>query len=522
MTENVSRTSIDGDGSMILPVGGVRGPHLLVAALCTIAGLATRLHGLGAKPFWLDEVTTLKRSALPFAAMVRDSLSFHHLPAYFWLSSFFLPFGYDETALRLPAALFGALSCGLAAMVAASLAGAEAALLSGMLMAAAPIEVQYGQEARSYTLVICLILIALWGLIGLMRDPRRAALPFRDKRMPRASWAAYAGGSLCGLMVLGVAISWFLVANLAVLLQAWRVGLPRRFVGRWLVVQGIVALLAAPGFVAMFVLVMRAHGTFKSGLDWIPPVSWHNLATSFEALYMLRTSSLIADRLFASPIPILGPAVLALVAAGIAVLRPDRNASRLLLVSFAALPLGTIVLSLVQPMFMPRYVLWSTAPFIVLAGVGVAIFPGRVRLPAAALVIVALFANLVPYYRTETKPRWEVAATTVTSLLGPRDVLLIDDPGAVEMMNVFLRQRDRDPIGPSAWTENVTEASCVLYGGGRVWALQGRVGQVDHEMLDGFLSRLEPLGQPSSIQKIGLDITLMRFDRAAGPCRAQG
>ncbi len=510
-----------GESGSIPAVGSRSWLQGAVAIACTLAGLALRLHGISAKPFWLDEVTTLRRSALPFAAMIRDSLSFHHLPSYFLLSSLFLPLGTDEAALRLPAALFGAISCGLAALVASSLAGAEAGLLSGMLMAAAPIEVQYGQEARSYTLVICLVLVALWGLIGLLRNPSRAALPFGARRMPWAAWLAYAGGTLGGLMVLGVAISWFMVANLAVLLHGWRgATLPRMFVRRWMIVQGVVALLAAPGFLAMYVLVEKAHGTFQSGLDWIPPVSLHHLWTAFGALYMLRTTSLIADRLFQSPVPLLGPGILALVLAGWLVLRRDRPLSRLLLVSVAALPIGTILVSLVQPMFMPRYVLWSTAPFLVLAGVGITIFPPAVRVAGALVVIAASFANLAPYYRTETKPRWEVAATTVRALLAPRDVLLIDDPGAVDMMNVFLG-RQHDPITPSLWTENVTEASCVLYEGGRVWALQGRVGQVDHEMLDGFLNRIAPLGQPSSVRKIGLDITLMRFDRPAGPCRAQ-
>ena len=516
MVTDVARTCASADGSRHRGWLGA-----LSALVCMIAGLGARLHGLGSKPFWLDEVTTLHRSALPLGQMVRDSLSFHHLPAYFMLSSLFLPLGSDEMALRLPAALFGGLSCGLACLVAFSLAGLEAGLLSGLLMAVAPIEVQYGQEARSYTLVICLVLVALWGLIGLVREPRLVALPWRDRRSGRARWFAYAGGTLCGLMVLGVAISWFLVANLAVAVQAWRGVLPRAFVRRWLIVQGVVASLAAPGFIAMFLLVMQAHGTFKSGLDWIPPVSWHHLVTSFQALYMMRTSSLIADRLFDSPVPWLGPAVLVLTMLGLVALRRDRSTSLVLLLSVAALPVGTLLFSLVQPMFMPRYVLWSTAPFMVLAGVGVAAFPARLRLPLAATLIAAAAFNLEPYYRTETKPRWEVAAKAVKAALAPQDVLLIDDPGAVDMMNVFLG-RQQDPISGSSWTQNVTEASCVLYSGGKVWALQGRVGQVDHEMLDGFLKRVAVLGRPSAIERIGLDITLMRYDQPAGPCRAQG
>lgn len=511
MTKAVGRApgTRDAGGGSNFPPAAPLWPGVIVALLSIAAGLLARLHGIGAKPFWLDEVTTLHRSALPFGRMVLDSLAFHHLPAWFLLTSLFSGFGQDEAGLRLPAALFGALSCGLAALAAFRLAGAAAGLLAGMLMAAAPIEVQYGQEARSYTLVICLVLLALMGLIGILRAAPRPA--------SRGAVAAYAAGTLGGLLVLGVAISWFLLAN-ALALAVLRGPALRR----WLAIQLAIALLAAPGFLAMVVLVERAHGTFASGLDWIPPLSWSHIRATFASLYLLRTSSLIAaDRLFAPAVPWLGPLVLLLAAAGLVVLRRAGPARLVLAAGVLALPLGTIAVSVVQPLFMPRYVLWSTGPFLVLVGTGVAILPRRLRMPAAALVAIAAFVNLAPYYRTETKPRWEVAARTVAARLAPGDLLLIDDPGAVDMMNVFLA-RSRAKLPGTLWTESVTAASCALMSGHRVWALQGRVGQVDHEMLDGFLGRIAPLGAPAATERIGLDIVLLRFDHPAGPCAAQG
>ena len=488
--------------------GAAWGPTLLAAACCTIAGLWARLHGIGSKPFWLDEVTTLHRASLPFGRMVFDSLSFHHLPAYFVVTSWFAGLGHDEAALRMPAALFGALSCGLAAATAGRLAGASAALLAGMLMAAAPIEVQYGQEARSYTLVICLVLVALMGLIGILRAP--------PGRPSRGAVLAYAAGTLGGLLVLGVALSWFAVANGLALAF-----LRGRALKRWAILQAVIALLAAPGFIAMIVLVDRVHGTFQSGLDWIPPLTWPHLRITFESLYMLRTSSLIADRLFTARLPWLGPLVLLLAAGGLFALRRTGGARAALAAGVVALPLGTMLLSLVQPMFMPRYVLWSTGPFLILAGTGIAVLPRLARAPAAMAIAVAAFVNLGPYYKAETKPRWEIAARTVDARLAAGDLLLIDDPGAVDMMNVFLAREHRR-LDRSLWTEDVLDASCALMTGHRVWALQGRVGQVDHEALDGFLARIAPLGPPAGTERIGLDIVLMRFNRPAGPCTAQG
>ncbi len=496
----------------------------MIAVLCTIGGLVARLHGLGSKPFWLDEVTTLHRSALPFWAMVRDSLSFHHLPSYFVISSWFLGFGHDETALRLPAALFGALSCGLASLIAGELAGLGAGLLAGTLMAVSPIEVQYGQEARSYTLVICCVLLALHGLIGLLRDPARAAAGWQsDGGASIGRWSSYIAGTLGGLLVLGVALWWLLIANLTIAVAALGAArLPAAFVRRWIAVQAAIGLLAAPGFVAMVFLVERAHGTFQSGLDWIPPLSWHHVGTALASLYMLRVSSLIADRLFAPSVPGLGVLILALAGAGILALRRSSpRASLALVVGTVALPAATALVSLVEPLFMPRYVLWSTGPFLILVGAGLGVLPSRTRLPASVLVGAAAVVNLIPYYHTETKPRWEMAAHVLSARLRPGDMLLISDPASVEMMNVFLA-RAHEAIPPELWTENMADASCALYSGRRVWAVFGRVGQVDHEDLGQFLEAVAPLGPPASRISIGLDISLALYDHPAGPCVAQG
>ena len=65
-------------------------------ALVFVLAFGLRWHGIADKPFWLDEITTLFRSRLPFTGIVSDSLSFHHLPAYFLLTSWMERFGDTE------------------------------------------------------------------------------------------------------------------------------------------------------------------------------------------------------------------------------------------------------------------------------------------------------------------------------------------------------------------------------------------------------------------------------------------
>ena len=52
-----------------------------------VAGLAllVRLHGLGAKPFWMDEITSLHRATATVPHLITDSLHQNHYPTYFLL-----------------------------------------------------------------------------------------------------------------------------------------------------------------------------------------------------------------------------------------------------------------------------------------------------------------------------------------------------------------------------------------------------------------------------------------------------
>ena len=58
-----------------------------VSTLCFIGlfllGFATRIHDVAAKPFWMDEVTTIHRARLPLWQMIQNSVFFHQFPSYF-------------------------------------------------------------------------------------------------------------------------------------------------------------------------------------------------------------------------------------------------------------------------------------------------------------------------------------------------------------------------------------------------------------------------------------------------------
>ncbi|HQT74349.1 MAG: hypothetical protein B7Z59_08725, partial [Acidiphilium sp. 37-67-22] len=52
-------------------------------AIIVCAAFAVRLHGLGDKPPWLDEVITINRAGLRMPYLIQDSLRNRHLPGFF-------------------------------------------------------------------------------------------------------------------------------------------------------------------------------------------------------------------------------------------------------------------------------------------------------------------------------------------------------------------------------------------------------------------------------------------------------
>ena len=479
---------------------------LLVFAVALLA----RLYDIAAKPYWMDEVTTLQRSNRSLLGLIGDSLAHHHMPAYFVLTSWLTPFGDNEGVMRLPSAVFGAAACWVLYRVGRKVSGRGVGLAAGLLLALSPMQVQYGQEARSYALLTFLIAVALHGLVSLAMQPRRAALAWSDPRAPRADWAAYVFGTVGALNVLSVALFWVAAASLAALLIARGAALDRRqFLRNWLLAHAVVAALSLPWFVAMYVL---ARGHMASGLDWVPALTGQRLWSTLSVVYLHGISSLISFQLFPSGVPWFGVVVAAMAAAGVVVLwRRRRGALVALGLGAGLLPASLAAISLVHPVWMPRYVLWSAVPFFGLVGAGVAVLPARLRIPAALAVGALAAWNLAPYYDTETKPRWDLAAADLRADLRPGDVVLVDDPAAIRMMNVYLK-RSRDKLTRQRWTGDVGQAVAALAGGARVWAVQGTIGQADERTIEGFLDKIAPLGDPTVRDVEGLDVLLLRFD----------
>jgi hypothetical protein len=413
-------------------------------------------------------------------------------------------------------------------MIGRTLGGWRAGLVAGLLLALSPLQVQYGQEARSYTFVILMMAIGLLGLVELARDPRGASLPFGRPGARLAPWVIYTLGTLGALNVLSTAFFWLISANIAAVAIMSDRGIDRRrFLTRWLLAQAVVLLFTLPWFGAMDVFT---HGQMTNATNWVPSITLHSFLSVLGSLYLMRISRLINFHLFPSAIPGFGTLVIVFAILGLARLRSWRRfgvsvvrgdaRSRTLLLALGIVaivpPLAILLISIQKPLWMPRYLLWSSVPFLVFVGLGINQLPRRWQNGATFALVVLAAINLAPYYRTETKPRWDIAAAELMKQMQPGDIVLAPDDLPVYMMNFFL-SRQGDVIPASNWTIDVFEAAKHLQNGGRVWVMFGRVGQADRTPLPDFAKIIRPLGKPVSVLHAGELITMRLYAHPPHP-----
>jgi mannosyltransferase len=268
--------------------------------LVFFAALALRLFDLGDRPFWLDEVFTMQRVSLAPAALVRDSFLNHHMPSFFLMLSALVPLGDPQFWLRLPSAAFGALSVVMVYLIAKHIAGRGAGVLAALILGLSPTALAFSQEARSYTMEMSLILVALFGIAVLAMDIPAASLSLRNKASLRLAWLTFALGSAAALDVLGDGLPWVITANLIGAVMAWKSPRPRALLRNLLIADAMIAVLSVPFYIMM---AMTVENGFVHSFDWIPPLTgpriWYNIAS----VYLMRVADSVTFKLIDVPTP---------------------------------------------------------------------------------------------------------------------------------------------------------------------------------------------------------------------------
>ncbi|MET9094178.1 glycosyltransferase family 39 protein [Streptomyces cyaneofuscatus] len=385
---------------------------LLVRSIPALWTFALGLWGLSRQDsVWRDEAATWQVACRSTAETVHmlGNVDVVHGLYYLLMHGLFDLFGPGTTVLRLPSVVAMAMAASCVAALGHRLAGPWAGLGGGLALGLLPAVQFYLQEGRPYALVAAGAGISTLLLVTLLEGRGRAV-----------HWVAY--GST---VALGGLLNWLslmiLPAHLATLL--WTRA-DRATARRW-----TAAAVAAAACVLPLVLFSRSQ---SAQVSWIPPLTWHML---------------------------IGPTILLVIGCAGALLDRPRPRTGRLSAAAVGLPLlavpqlGLVGLSLIQPLFLDRYVLFSLLGLALLIGVaiGAAVEAVARRRPRAApwvlpVVMAVAVAALLPQALAKRSP----ASRVDDVLAAAGDIRRMKKPGDAVLF-IPAARRDTRLVSPDAF-----------------------------------------------------------------------
>lgn len=383
-------------------------PVWLIPMLWT---LALGMWGLSRQQsVWRDEAATwqvAQRSGADIWHMLGKVDAVHGL-YYLLMHGLFESFGPSTTTLRLPSVLAMAVAAACVTAIGHRLAGVWVGLGGGLTFGLLPSVQFYLQEGRPYALIAAGAGISTLLLVTVLRGRGRTL-----------HWAAYGGTVLlCSLL------NWLSL----LILPAHLVTLVWTKAGRMMWTPWVVAATAAVTASLPLILFSR---TQSHQVSWIPPLTWHMMIGP-AVLLSIGTLGALLDR------PRVGRLSLATV--GLPLL--------------AVPQIALIGLSVIQPLFLDRYVLFSMLGLALLIGatLGSAVRATEPRFPKAsrslvpAMVVVAAVAML-PQSLAKRSP-----ASRVDDVLAiAADVRQVKKTGDAVLF-IPAARRDTKLVSPDAFT----------------------------------------------------------------------
>lgn len=404
---------------------GSRKPLVLFAVV--FLAYALRVTGLGRESLWYDEAFTLRFARRPFGAMlallVRDAWDPPVYPTAIW--TWVRIVGSGDWQVRLCSAIFGTLAVLLVHGLARRLFDLRTAHLAAFLAAISQLLIAYSQEARCYSVLLCLLLATA----SLYVDAVRQGAAGRR-------WWAFVVLAALATLTHYYAVFFLLGLALFTLFSGARTAIPPRCL---LAGAALYALVLAPwfasGVVASAASQRVAH--FEHVAPWFSVDAWTFLRT-MDDFHGGRMEGLLAQApSWTYPLGALlfaAPALLGLRALVSRSATKDEKAGTALLALLWLVPISCLlVLGFARIQFATRYVLFCAAPYLVLVARGLASLRPIARAGFLAGIVVWSALSLRALYDIPHKEDWRGALFELSVEVRPGDRVLFLPFGEVPL-----------------------------------------------------------------------------------------
>ncbi len=172
-----------------------RGP-VWALLLPPLAALGLALWGIATPSFWRDEAATVSADKRPFADLITmlGHVDAVHGAYYIFMWPLVHMFGSGEVVMRLPSALAAGVTAAFVAAIGRRVVSPWVGLAAGLLFAVLPVASRYGQEARSYEMVVGMAAVASYLLVRVLNADEAS----------RRKWLIWYGASMAVLGILNI------------------------------------------------------------------------------------------------------------------------------------------------------------------------------------------------------------------------------------------------------------------------------------------------------------------------------
>lgn len=350
--------------------------------------LVVGLIRLGRPSFWMDESLT--------ALEIQWSYD-RALDGYYWLYySIEKPWaalaGSSEAALRFPSVLGTMVACALLVVLGRKLFDRRIALVAGVLLALNPFVVKWSQQARAYTLLLAVSVLAILLLLRAL------------ERGTRGAWALY--GLAFSAVIIWHPPAGVVLAPTHLLLVSQR---RERILPHGLVAAVVIMVLGVPWAAQ---IAMRSTGEGVA-MNWLT----------------FPTPEVIARAL----LDVSGAAGLGVLLAlgGLWLLHRAGDVDRAAwLATWAFTPfVVALLISIARPIFLDRYLIVASPAFALLAAVALVGVGRRARVMLATALVAAVGVGLWQWYSTDEGnwrgEDWRSAVGTVLERRADADAIVV-------------------------------------------------------------------------------------------------
>ena len=406
-----------------------------------VAGIAFLLRtlSLDTQSLWRDEIDAIRFSSWTMTELLAGLFQVgHNGPLFFLLLRPWRHLtGNSEFALRYPSALMGAAAIPLGFILARQLGySRRVGLLLSLLLATSPYLVWYGQEAKMYTLLLVLVMLAFIAYLKALTTETKPSPSTRRISRQGIWWVTFVLATTLAFYTHILAPLMVLVYGAVALLHGSHL---RRHWRGWLISMGYLTIPYLP--LASWQLPLLLQG-FQSGHPFYPLQEEIRILLQLYMSGVLRFLDPIAFNLFRF-------VFLFLFLAGLFLKNSHRPAgshiARWLTLAIWALlpPLTVYLISLRVPVFEDRYLIYITAAFYLLVAIGITLVRRYSPWLASLCLGLILTVNLMGIWQQQYHPikaDFRAAAAYLAGQPTPPSPIMVHMPYLQHTLNYYYHQ----------------------------------------------------------------------------------